>query len=994
MLDTLPAEALDETALPPEALEETALPTENLEGSSTRAVSAMDETLLPDEDHPSGPTRGGAEEGESSLKRGDALGRYVVLELLGKGGMGEVYAAYDPTLDRKVALKVLRPSLGSAETVTTARARLTREAQAMAQLADPNVIQVFDVGTVGGDVYIAMEFVEGASLRDWLSEEREMSEILRVFRSAAAGLAAAHKAGMVHRDFKPDNVLIGKDGRVRVIDFGIASLGGDDTSSSDEIIERLTRSRRSVEGAYTTLTGVAAGTPAYMAPEQFTGKACDARTDQFSFSIALYEALCGERPFEGANIAELLTNVTEGKRRPTPESGDVPQWIHTALTRALMAPPDKRFDSMDELIRALTPPGSWMSRNWVPVTMLATLALGGLLAMVLMQPGSTRPSCAEDETLLTGIWDATRAQELQAKFGQSSLAYASVTGAKIVEHLDAHAGRWQEARKNLCLAAVRRDISPEIKDRGMACLDRRLRELDAVSTILSRGTDEIIKDSPVAVSELSSVSDCTNTTLLATGGDALSPAWAEIADQFPELKAMFVSSQYQQLLEQATRLRTLAEERGFGRGEAEALTWVANAERALSMYGSSEEHFFEAVRIAQKEGSPRVRAIAWQGLMGLATADDRPKEGLRWFKHAEIANEQAGVDPELQARLTYLQGFSYYKLQEYEQALGRFEASAALYEKVYDPEHWRVSSSLAIAGASLRQLGRFNDALAITRRALSIAISSLGPEHPRLASIHNGLANTLGRLMKFDEAREHYKEAQRLVVAANGERHASVGMYLYNRANLELRAGRFEEALDLGKRARELRAEKLGDGHAAVMRAISGIATAHFRLGDLDRAVELQTDVVKRYQLRNGDEHVVTGQAHSELCNYLRRGKKLKQARESCNEALGILDPDAPDQRDLALALTYAAWIDVDKGESENALARAQKAWGLRQEHPGLAHEEGQTRFVLALALHLQGKTEEAREHASAAKSALEVGEPGSRYDLPQIEAFLLATAP
>jgi tetratricopeptide (TPR) repeat protein len=291
-------------------------------------------------------------------------------------------------------------------------------------------------------------------------------------------------------------------------------------------------------------------------------------------------------------------------------------------------------------------------------------------------------------------------------------------------------------------------------------------------------------------------------------------------------------------------------------------------------------------------------------------------------------------------------------------------------------------------------MGRYDEALAISRRALSIAIASLGPEHPRLASIHNGLANTLGRLMRFDEARKHYAEAQRLVVAANGERHASVGMYLYNRAILELRAGRFEEALKLGTDALELRTEKLGDGHAAVIRTIEGIATTHFRLGDLDKAIELQAEVVQRYQLRNGDDHLTTGQAHTHLCNYLRRDKKLDRARLSCEKALAILDPEAPDQRDLALALTHTAWLDLDQGAPDRALERAQRAWALRQEYPGLLHEEGQTRFVLGLALHAQGQTKEAREHAEAAKIAIEAGEPGSRYDLPQLEAFLLATAP
>jgi serine/threonine-protein kinase len=932
-------------------------------------------------------------EGKYSFRRRDALGRYVVLDLLGKGGMGEVYSAYDPTLDRKVALKVLRPALSKGNSVTTARAQLTHEAQAMAKLSHPNVIQVFDVGTVDGDVYVAMEFIDGMSLRDWLSEERSIDEIFEIFRNAALGLASAHEAGLVHRDFKPDNVLIGTDGRVRVIDFGIASLGGGETQNADAIIEELTSSGRNVAKAYTTLTGVAAGTPAYMAPEQFKALVCDARTDQFSFAVALYEAIYKERPFDGENIAELSTNVSEGNLRSAPAAADAPSWVCAALTRSLSAKPEDRHESMHALLEALSPPQSWLAKHRTLALACGALIAGALLALLLITPDNREPTCQQEEELVAGIWDDKRAQDLESHFATSQLPYAKATASKIVERLNKHTEGWLQARKNVCLAAAREDLSEDLKMRGMACLDRRLRELDAIGTILSSATDEVIKNSPIVVSELSPIADCTNTTLLANGGAALPPQWQDIDDRFSELKALHSAGQYKELLSRAKELHQLAEDRGFARGIGESVFWMATGEKGLAMYDEAEEHYFEAIRIGQQEKTPRIRASAWEGLMSLAGYIDKPKEGLRWHKHAIIANEEAGVDPELQARITYLHGFLHFKMQNYEKALAQLRASSALYEKIFGPSHWRVSTNLSLASASLRRLARLDEAAKEGQRALEIATASLGPDHPRLATIHNGAANTLGRLSRYDEARKHYQEALRLTIATSGERSAKVGLYLSNMANLELRAGDFKEGLRLAEEALALRREFLGDGNAGVVRTQLSIAQAHYRLGELERALSLQADAVNRYQLILGEEHRATAGAHATLCDYQRRAKQYRAARGSCTKALAVLDPDAPDPRELALGLTLAAWLDLQEGKKDEALRRAERAYLLRQEHKSLPSTEGQTRFVLGMALHAQGKREEARRHVEAARQTIADGEPGTLQDLPAIDAFLEASA-
>ncbi|MFP2913145.1 protein kinase domain-containing protein, partial [Pyxidicoccus sp. 3LFB2] len=251
------------------------------------------------------------------LSQGSTLARYVVLERIGRGAMGDVYAAYDPELDRQVALKLLRPEGRHLEEL---RSRLLREAQALARLAHPNVVTVHDVGVAGDCLFLALELVEGTTLAEWLKAPRAQGEVLRVFRDAGLGLAAAHAAGLVHRDFKPSNVLVGQDGRVRVTDFGLAR-----PSNRGLRPRAASASPRAPNGpAPLTRTGVLVGTPAYMAPEQQQGQGVDALSDQFSFCVALYEALHGVRPFEGLNLEELARAAREGRIRAPERDAKVP----------------------------------------------------------------------------------------------------------------------------------------------------------------------------------------------------------------------------------------------------------------------------------------------------------------------------------------------------------------------------------------------------------------------------------------------------------------------------------------------------------------------------------------------------------------------------------------------------------------------------------------------------------------------------------------------
>ena len=304
----------------------------------------------------------------SGIHQSGTLGRFTIIDILGSGGMGVVLAAYDPQLDRKVAIKVLRTRGLTGKRREKEAARLLREARAMAQLSHPHVITVYEAGTIDERVFIAMEYIEGMTLRTWLADtKRSVPEILEAYVKAGRGLAAGHAANMVHRDFKPDNVLVGNDGRVRVIDFGLArptrgavlDTPSDETSSDSLPLTPDRTSSPSMSSAalhlQLTTAGTLFGTPMYMAPEQHNKVELDTRADQFAFCVAVFEALYGRMPFPAASYAELCASVTLGEISLPAPSPEIPDRVMNAILRGLRTKPDDRFPSMDALLAELEP---------------------------------------------------------------------------------------------------------------------------------------------------------------------------------------------------------------------------------------------------------------------------------------------------------------------------------------------------------------------------------------------------------------------------------------------------------------------------------------------------------------------------------------------------------------------------------------------------------------------------------------------------------------
>ncbi|MGC4122186.1 MAG: serine/threonine-protein kinase [Myxococcales bacterium] len=347
----------------------------------------------------------------SGLPRGTAVGRYLLLDLVGEGGMGAVYSAYDPDLGRKVAVKLVKSEGRGPE---WSRDRLQREAQAMARLSHPNVLPVYDTGPFQDQVFVAMEFVDGVTLGRWLAEPRSQREVVEMFVAAGEGLAAAHAAGLIHRDFKPDNVLVGADGRARVADFGLAHVG----ALPEPPAALSSPTSRPTSGS--TLAGTVSGTPAYMAPEQFDAAPTDARTDQFSFCVALWDALTGHPPFGDGDFHALRQSVLAGKVAPPLRT--LPHALEAALLKGLSLRPEDRFSTMQDLLAELRRDPSRRARRVAAATLglAALLGLGGVLGwqVLLEQTRCERESAQE----LARIWPPARRAEIARVLGSAPSA--------------------------------------------------------------------------------------------------------------------------------------------------------------------------------------------------------------------------------------------------------------------------------------------------------------------------------------------------------------------------------------------------------------------------------------------------------------------------------------------------------------------------------------------------------------------------------------------
>ncbi len=751
------------------------------------------------------------EPGQATLARGAAIGRYVVLGLVGRGGMGEVYAAYDPELDRKVAVKLLRVKPGNGVSLTEGRQRTLREAQAIARLSHPNVVVVYDVGTFRDQVFIAMEFVDGNTVTFWLqAHPRSPQEVLRVFRAAGRGLAAAHEKGLVHRDFKPDNVMVGRDGEVRVMDFGLArqmseksdapptsaartpiQMAEPKADAADDPMDTILLNgppsgpvtqplSGEVTGSHSvmfelqlTRTGAMMGTPAYMAPEQFLGTPTDARTDQFSFCIALYEALYGERPFAGNTMFALTTAVVQGQVRDAPPASKVPLWLRKVLLRGLRPQAQDRYPSMQELIEALgRNPRSARSRVAIgaaAVLVPAALAFGLHQSLV-----NHRSICSGGPSHLAGIWDlpdaaapATRGPAIRKAFLRTGKSYANDVFTTVSRILTGYAQSWTRQYREACEATqVRGEQSAEVLDLRMSCLQERLGRLRALTDVFTEANGDVVENAVSAANNLATLDRCADVPLLRSvvrppDDPATRSAVAGLNRWLAQLKALFDAGRYHEGLKDGPALVQAAKAVGYQPLIAETLALLGNLYLKSNDTHAAEVALTDSYLAADASRHDEIRAEDATNLVYVVGyLQGRFDEAQRWARNAEAVLQRMGGHELLQAWLLNDLGGMYEMKGEGEQALRAQQEGLALKEKTLGRDHPDVGASEGNVAVVLEALGRNQEALQHVDRAIEILENGLGAGHPELAVQLSNRGEILNALGRYRDARASFERAR------------------------------------------------------------------------------------------------------------------------------------------------------------------------------------------------------------------------------------------
>ena len=890
------------------------------------------------------PLRGEEASGPADrLGRGTAVDRYVILRTLGAGGMGVVYAAYDPELDRRIALKLLLPSAEGTANSHEARTRLLREAQALAKLSHPNVVAVHDAGEHDTNVWLAMEFVEGVTLRDWLSDaERDWSAVLDVMGRAAKGLAAAHAKGLLHRDFKPDNVMVDDEGRVRVMDFGLARREEPvdpvdlQPSPNDRVLDQVL-----------TRAGSVMGTPAYMAPEQHLGTSVDARGDQFSFCVTLWEALYGKRPFEGKTVGELAKNVIEGTKRPPPPGRKVPKWLRSVCERGLEQDPENRFPSMDALLQGIDN-GRRRGRNraWLLGAGALSVAAAAVTGYQMSDHSRRVAACEDEGESIREIWNDEARARVKTGLEGTQLPYAKTTAVKVMPWLDERANRWSEARTQACVAAtVDTMMSAGHYDKATWCLQEQRNSFQELVEGLAAGEEAVAKSAVRQAASARPASLCLDAKVLANLPDPPPPEdRAQVSELRHELR---VGSSTVGAGEHEAGLEIIV----AARERAEELGWTPLLASAYHLEGSALERAgrYEEAEAASIAGyTEAVRVGAWDlaatSAMSLAFSvgykQARYKEGMMWGLQAEMMLAHAG-DPVGHREAERLQN-----LGPVVDAAGDPKKAREMFQRAVDlkiaalgEEHPDVAASLGSVANATDSLGEFDEAIELYKRVLSIQERTLGPEHPRVANTLNNLGTSYNTAGRRDEAKEMYERALAIRLESLGPNHREVAGSYNNLASVHVHAGDYEKAREAMERALEVKARTIGTDHPDYALSLSNLAFIHVKLGNDEQALDLMKQGLAIEESRLGPDHVnialslhdigrmLVGQEKAqEAVPLLERSLKIFEAKEGIQE----VEPSTRFLRAKALLQTGAV-------SEKQAIAQARRARDEAEEHGGRA---------------------------------------------------------
>jgi tetratricopeptide (TPR) repeat protein/predicted Ser/Thr protein kinase len=934
------------------------------------------------------------------------LGRYVILGRLGQGGMGVVYSAFDDTLDRKVAIKVMRRRLDP-ET----RHRAIREAQALARLTHPNVVAVYDVNLDDG-VWIAMEFVSGDTLRAWARDRRRSwREVLRVLQQVACGVVAAHAVGLVHRDLKPENVMIASDGRVRVLDFGLAHGRGAGVTPTDVVTEpRVDVDTGVVTGALTlqlTPSNVLQGTPAYLSPEQWLGESADAVSDQFSWCVMAWELLFDERPFPGETTAELRSNVLAGALRTPGKSRVVPRWLRRLIERGLHVDRALRWPGMAELERALSADPS--RRLWAGGALLTTAAAVGIgVGYTQWQHQEDVRACAHQGDTIDEVWNEEARGRLQERILGTGLVNAATTFEKTIPWIDEYVDAWRTVRVDVCHAGtITKEWSAASLAKAEACLEERRISLEGALEVLSHPVPDVdggslLSGAVAVVSRLPSVADCRNVLRLESQPGV--PTDRAVRDEIVRVRGLLARAGALDLAGSYRAGLTVVEEASQAAAE---LAWEPLQAAAALRQGSLHHHlgdhavaesaYLDAFFTAGRAGADTTMVDAANALaLFLGSTLDRHHEGRIWARIAGMALDRMLVPASdlRRAQMHMVMGHIDYDTGEHESALVNHRASLAIRTEILGESHPDVSWSLSGIAMNLRRTGKPDEALRLFEQALAIKEATLGSMHQKVgldlinlgvvytergerdraietyeraarilttvlgetyedaAILHSNLAGTYEAKGDHEKALQHARHALDVGERTLGPDNSRMAACHQTMANIYFNTKDFDKALVHQERVREIRVAVFGEDHESVAFALSGLANIYSEQGALEKALTLQQHTLAMLRKRLPEKHDEIAKSLHGLGDIQLRMGALEQALGSEQRALEIWEATlGPDNPELVYALVNLGSIYIEMGRSEHARAPLERAVALCERISTDPVDLASARFVLARAL-------------------------------------------
>ncbi|MCH9682158.1 MAG: tetratricopeptide repeat protein, partial [Deltaproteobacteria bacterium] len=879
---------------------------------------------------------------------------FLVLEPLGRGGMGLVYAAYDDKLDRKVAVKIVLPS----EFIDQkARLRFQREAQALARLAHPNVVTVHEIGESDGEFYLAMEYIRGQSVDAWLGTAPQWSEILDVFVQAGRGLMAAHRAELVHRDLKPANIMRSDDGVAKVVDFGLARSTTEFLETSDAFTSTGPSSALSSQ---LTRTDVVVGTPPYMAPEQSDGSTIDARSDQYSFCVALWEALTGARPFDGTTTIELLEAKLAGAPQWPDGAPKLPRTIIDALRRGLDAVPDKRWPSMDVLLQKLSMNPRHRRNRWaMGLVGVGVLGLCGVTTQAWLDVPSAKCSGAEQH--LAGIWDDARRAEVETAIVASGPSYAQGVWERTQDDLDHYTEAWRGAHVEACEATVvRAEQSPRILDLRMQCLQRAARQLHATVDTLAAADMGVVSQAHRLVADLQPLSRCEDIDALKTevepplhkDAESVAAARRHVA----RAKSLRAARRYEAAQVAVVTARDLLEDIDYVPVRVELTLEQGKVLAGLGEYDEAERALEEAVEYASRLNQQGLLADTTNALMHhLGSLQRRPHEAM--LLRPLVLGSSNG-DPARHGRARYGIATVLAERGEFAEAAAEYRKALALQSEAFDRRHPTVAGTRSSLGRVLLAMGDYDAAEVEFRAALEVRVEALGLDHPDIASSRHDLAMLHFSRANYESAEAEFRAALTIRIEAQGPSHPSVARSRNNLGAVLRKVGEYEAAEAEFRHAWAIQSEVLGPDHRDAISSRINVAVTQMERNQLEAAEAELRSVLELELEMLGPKHPDVALVRHNLGFALVQQGKIDQAEAQYREALAVrIEALGADHPDVAFQRTNLGQLLVEQGKYEEAeaqhrLALASRIQVLGPDHPDVAD----SRKNLGAALRAQGK--------------------------------------